>query len=243
MGLVAAFFTLGFLSLTGRYMNRALLGVEVALGMFGFYVILTYAALTVAIVGFRPRYSTVRYMGGTGLGLGAVGVLLAILLFTSDGSAGILMLIVTLFLLGLSVTIYAVGRAFDDDYEASDEEVRESAKDEQRQAVATSETQSRETVEPEPVKESESREASEPVATDEPEGVRDPEPTEVETESTESETDDGIDWVRGGQIFVGATLFIVGAVITIQSPLGVPIFIAGLALIPRVRSWSMEKLA
>ena len=213
LGIIAGFFSLVFVSQMFRYMTPAFAGDPMSLGMWGVYVVLTYIGVTVTIVSFLPRATTGKYLGGAGGAVTAVLVLIALYLFTVDATSAIMLLMITAGQAAVAGLVYGVSASrVDESGSAATEPAREP-------------------VEPDPEN------------TPEPEPEPEPEPA-PDTSNSPVDTGTGrdIDWRTGGQIFAGVAVFLIGIPITVASPVGVPILVLGLALIPRVRSWSMQKL-
>lgn len=101
IGAVAGFFTLVFLSQTIRYLQPALIGDELSLGMFGVYLLLSFGGCAATILSFRPQFSTVKYISGVGLGIGGLLFISAVFSFASNISAGLMLLIFA----GVQVTV------------------------------------------------------------------------------------------------------------------------------------------
>jgi len=205
IGVLAGFFTLVFLSQTYRYLQLALIGDELSLGMFGVYVLLSFAGGTATVVCFRPKSTTAKYLSGMGIGAGGMLFLVSLYLFTSDISSGLMLLIFAVVQIAIAAMVYGGARILSSD---SDEQ---------------SSTPSEHT----------------------------PETTMTESASKQSnssaelglgEIDWGL-WFRGAQTLIGVSLFAAGIPITIDSPVGVPVLVVGLTLIPAVRRWGRGKLS
>jgi hypothetical protein len=241
LGIVSGFLTLVFLSQMFRYMTPALYGDQMSLGMWGIYVVLTYTGASVAIVSFMPRTTTAKYLGGAGGAVAAGLVLTSLYLFTIDLASGMMLLIITGGQVTVAGLVYgiAVSRENDRDSSVSEPEPTHTSEPEsesERESGPSSEP-TVEQVEPEPEPEPENthnaRDASD---------TQGSHPESNTATDTETGTGRSIDWRTGGQIFAGVVVFLIGIPITVASPIGVPLLVLGLALIPHVRSWSMQKL-
>lgn len=226
VGIIAGFLTLVFVSQMFRYMTPAMLGDQLSLGMWSIYVVLTYTGATVTLWSFIPRVSVAKYLGGAGGAVAAALVLIALYLFaTGEIVSGLMLLIITGGQAVVAGIVYGIARSRESDPDSTPETDPE--------------------IEPERTLE---REASpEPVTTHaEPESTTETVSKSPDNADTNLKSAPGsgreIDWRTGGQIFAGGVLILIGIPITIESPVGVPILLAGLALIPRVRSWSMRTL-
>lgn len=234
-GLVVGFLTLVFVSQMFRYMTPALYGDQLSLGMWGIYVVLTYVGGAISIWSFVPRVSVGKALGGLGLGVGGLLAILGVYLFaTSAFASGLMTLIfaVVTGAAGVIVYLFANSRAGGSDTDGTPDSALSSEPAPGREVESEPVTQ-----EPEP----------EPVTTHvEPENTAEPasEPRENTGTDVEPEPESGrdIDWKRGAQVFGGVVVVLIGIPITIQSPVGVPIVVLGLALIPRVREWGMNTL-
>lgn len=215
IGFITGFLSLVFLFQTNRYLGRALAGDELSLGIFGIYLIMSYVGVSITVLAFKPNVTVAKYLSGAGVGVGVLLLLVGVYLFTTNISSGMMLLIFTGVQFTAAGIIYAVAHVRGD----SDGE-------------------------PDP--------ESDPVSPESEPGPK-PEPTEpvddhtlprepADTSDSEQDTGRNIDWWGAAQIFAGVTVFLIGIPITVQSPVGVPILLIGLALIPRVRTWSMATL-
>lgn len=249
-GIITGFLTLVFLFQTVRYLNLALLGDLVSLGMFGIYVLLTSASATATAIAFIPRYTTAKYVSGAGIGVGSLLFLTAVYLFTTDIASGMMMLLFAVMQLGVAGGVYAVAHSMDSTNDEDDQPAArevghgaESAEDSVRSEAATGGKSSSAVMREEPDHDDES-EVSESAGgeSDSGEAMDDKSERPFETPMSSS---DGVDrgrvW-RAVQVFTGLVVFIVGLPLTIQSPVGVPVLVLGLAIIPAVRKLGMEKL-
>jgi Flp pilus assembly protein TadB len=169
-----------------------------------------------------------KYLSGVGVVVTVGFVLSALYLFTVDLASGMMVLIITVgqaVVVGLVYTGAVVSAGSSDSVSGSD---------------TTLATDSSETQEPrsEPDPEPESVATGDENIEDHTESAGTPDTTQ----DPESPSGQDIDWWDGAQIFIGATIFLIGIPITVQSPIGVLILLVGLALIPRIRAWSMETL-
>jgi len=229
-GAVTGFLTLVFLFQFNRYLNPALAGDQLSLGMATIYAVMTYGGTVVTILAFKPSVTVAKYLSGVGVAVTAGFVLSALYLFTVDIASGIMVLFITV---GQAVAVGVV-------YAGALARAGSSG--------SGSESDSALDTNPSKIREQRSKPDSEPNS-----AAVESDNIEAHTESTgtpeshndipsESGTGQDIDWRSGAQIFSGVAIFLIGIPITIQSPVGVPILLIGLALIPRVRGWSMETL-
>ncbi|WP_277540104.1 hypothetical protein [Haloarcula laminariae] len=229
-GFVTGFLTLVFLFQFNRYLTPALTGDQLSLGMAAIYAVMAYAGTVVTILAFKPSVVVAKYMSGVGVAVTAGFVLSALYLFTVDLASGMMLLIITMGQAVVVGVVYvgAVSRRGSSDSEPENDTTP---------AMESSEPQKpREKLDSEPesvVPETESENSEK-----ETESVAQPDITQ----NTEISSERDIDWWGWAQIIVGATIFVIGIPITVQSPVGVPILLIGLALIPRVRAWSIETL-
>lgn len=229
-GFVTGWLTLVFLFQFNRYLGPALAGDQLSLGMAAIFAVMTYAGAVITVLAFKPSVSVAKYLSGVGGVVTAGFVLSALYLLTTDLASGIMLVIVTMGQV-LAVGIVYAGAV-----------IRSDSSDSESESDTTPATDPSETQEPQ------SEPGPEPESTPvEPDSIdvhtkSTATPESHNTTSSESGTGRDIDWRSGGQIFAGIAIFLIGIPITIQSPVGVPILLIGLALIPRVRSWSMEIL-
>lgn len=227
-GFVTGFLTLVFFFQFNRYLSPALAGDQLSLGMAAVYAVMTYAGVAVTVLAFKPSVTVAKYLSGVGGAVTAGFVLSALYLFTFDLASGMMVAIITV---GQAVVVGVV-------YAGAVALAGRSDSESESDTTPPSESESK-TAAPNPLQE----------------------PSHTETESIENYTDAtepadttktgpdtvppsrrDIDWWGGTQIFAGVAIFLIGIPITIQSPVGVPILLIGLALIPRIRGWSMETL-
>ena len=227
VGLVTAFFTLVFLSQMFRYLNLALLGDQLAIGMFAAYVISSFLGVSITALAFRPEESTATYASGVGVGVGGLLALASLYLFTSSLTNGMFLLIFA------GIQFVAVGAVY-----GGSRVLREERSSSGQDAVVETEggSEAGEAVvnEVEPETESEVRSQSErevePSSTPAAGASRSVEP---ETESSESM---GSKVGRWAQNALGAGVFLLGVIYTSQDPVWFPMMLVGLAIIPDVRS-------
>lgn len=217
VGIVGGFFTLVFLTQTARYLPPALAGHDISIGMSGFYLILSYFGTTVTVLSFIPKTMTAKYLSGGGVGLAGILLLSTVYLFTVDIASGLMLLVITAIQSAIAAGVFLAAHSLGDGGEFDPEQASGSVE-------AQPERSSNESIdEPSSSAQNMPGQSTEEIDPD-PKSSRD------------------INWWEGAQIFSGGTIFLVGIPITVQSPVGVPILLVGLALIPRIRSWALDKL-
>lgn len=229
VGFVFGFLTLVFIFQLDKYLQLALIGDEMSLAMAGVYVILSYTGAILTVLSFKPKATVAKYLGGVGVGIGGLFLLSGFYLFSTDTSSSILLAIYAGVQGSIGAGIYAAGRARGKNGESDSESETTSTEPESHETDSTSTNPDPDT-------------ASDESAV-EPETPSQNEPREREdTPDSSSDSSRDIDWWTAVQIFAGAAIFLIGIPLTIQSPVGVPILLFGLALIPRIRNWEMETL-
>lgn len=225
-GVVTGFFTLIFLFQFNRYLSPALAGNLLSLGMAAFYAVTTYAGAVITVLAFKPSATVAKYLSGVGAAITAGFMLSALYLFTVDLASGMMVLVIMVGQAVIVAVVYvgAVMRAESSDSESVSETTHTTESSESQNPMSESDSET---------------DVTEPESTEdntEPAGQPDT------TRDSDLYSGRDIDWWSGAQIFVGATIFLIAIPITVKSPVGVPILLVGLALIPSVRAWSIETL-
>lgn len=232
LGLVTGFFTLVFIFQFIRYLNIALVGDQLSIGMAAVYAVMTYAGVVVTILAFKPSTEVAKYLSGVGAVVTVGFAFSSLYLLIVDLASGMMILIIT------AGQVVVVGAVYVGAVIRSKSSYSESKTD------STHPTESSEVQESQ--SESDTNTDSNSVAAESDSMKRETQSksnSELDTDASSGlKTGRDINWKGSVQIFAGVAIFLVGIPITIQSPVGVPILLIGLGLIPRIRSWSIKTL-